>query len=80
MSADLLYSDTEDALRESVRALLAATCPSERVTEAYDGETGPDYDMLLDRVAAICISDDPTEIATIYRNPDLTVPDTLVCS
>ncbi|KXO91184.1 transglutaminase-like domain-containing protein [Tsukamurella pseudospumae] len=51
-----------------------------RMTEAYDGETGPDYDMLLDRVAAICISDDPTEIATIYRNPDLTVPDTLVCS
>ena len=39
MSADLLYSDTEDALRESVRALLAATCPSERVTEAYDGDT-----------------------------------------
>ena len=51
-----------------------------RMTEAYDGETGPDYDMLLDRVAAICISDDLTEIATIYRNPDLTVPDTLVCS
>ena len=44
MSADLLYSDTEDALRESVRALLAATCPSERVTEAYDGDTSVAYD------------------------------------
>ncbi|MEV0948274.1 acyl-CoA dehydrogenase family protein [Rhodococcus sp. NPDC049939] len=38
-TADLLYSDTEDALRESVRRLLADRCPPELVAEAYDQES-----------------------------------------
>jgi alkylation response protein AidB-like acyl-CoA dehydrogenase len=38
MTGDLLYSETEDALRESVRALLAANCPSDRVASMYDGD------------------------------------------
>ncbi|MEZ0354270.1 acyl-CoA dehydrogenase family protein [Mycobacterium sp. pR1184] len=33
---DLLYSDTEDALRDSVRHLFADRCPPEVVTRAYD--------------------------------------------
>jgi alkylation response protein AidB-like acyl-CoA dehydrogenase len=37
MSAgDLLYSDTEDALRDSVRHLFADRCPPELVARAYD--------------------------------------------
>ena len=38
VTSDLTYSDTEDALRESVRALLGAHCPSARVTAMYDGD------------------------------------------
>ena len=34
--SDLLYSDTEDAVRESVRRLFADRCPSEAVTSLYD--------------------------------------------
>lgn len=33
---DLLYSDTEEALRDSVRRLFADRCPPEAVTRAYD--------------------------------------------
>ncbi|MFE7422685.1 acyl-CoA dehydrogenase family protein [Rhodococcus sp. NPDC057529] len=36
-TADLLYSDTEDALRDSVRRLLADRCSHELVVGAYDG-------------------------------------------
>jgi len=35
---DLLYTDVEDALRSSVRDLLAARCPSDAVTALYDGD------------------------------------------
>ncbi|KQH76579.1 acyl-CoA dehydrogenase [Mycobacterium gordonae] len=34
--SDLLYSDTEDALRDSVRQLFADRCPPEAVTRCYD--------------------------------------------
>jgi len=36
MTGDLLYSDTEEALRDSVRQLLADRCPPETVAKAYD--------------------------------------------
>ena len=35
--SDLLYSDTEEALRDSVRRLFADRCPPEAVTGIYDG-------------------------------------------
>jgi alkylation response protein AidB-like acyl-CoA dehydrogenase len=35
-SGDLLYSDTEEALRDSVRQLFADRCPPETVARAYD--------------------------------------------
>jgi alkylation response protein AidB-like acyl-CoA dehydrogenase len=34
--SDLLYSDTEEALRDSVRRLFADRCPAESVMRAYD--------------------------------------------
>src|ERR1700733_11383985 len=37
-AANLLYSDTEDALRDSVRHLFADRCPPELVARAYDPE------------------------------------------
>ncbi|MGD1237398.1 acyl-CoA dehydrogenase family protein [Mycobacterium seoulense] len=36
--SDLLYSDTEEALRDSVRHLFADRCPPESVAHAYDPE------------------------------------------
>src|SRR5580693_5530721 len=36
--ADLLYSDTEEALRDSVRRLFADRCPPELVARAYDAD------------------------------------------
>ncbi|MFE5705415.1 acyl-CoA dehydrogenase family protein [Rhodococcus koreensis] len=35
-TTDLLYSDTEDALRDSVRRLLADRCPAETVVTVFD--------------------------------------------
>lgn len=49
-----------------------------RMTAAYRGETGPDYDELLDDLAAACNEDDPGAIASLYRHPDLCVPDALL--
>jgi hypothetical protein len=43
-----------------------------RMTDAYAGKTGADYDSLLDELAG---ADDP---AALYRHPDLRVPDDLV--
>ena len=37
-AADLLYSDTEEALRDSVRRLFADRCPPELVARAYDAD------------------------------------------
>ena len=35
-TANLLYSDTEDALRDSVRRLFAARCAPETIATVYD--------------------------------------------
>jgi hypothetical protein len=43
-------------------------------TLAYRGETGPDYDELLDTVAAVCAADDPVEVARLYGHDHLRVP------
>ncbi len=37
--SDLLYSDTEEALRDSVRRLFADRCPPEAITLVYDAAT-----------------------------------------
>jgi hypothetical protein len=50
-----------------------------RMTEAYRGDTGADYDELLDELAAVCASDDPAAITALYASPELTVPAELMC-
>ena len=43
-TGDLLYSDTEDALRDSVRHLFAERCPPESVAQAYNsGGSAPQH-------------------------------------
>ena len=49
-----------------------------RMTEAHEGRTGPDYDELLDTLAAACETDDPTTLTTLYQRNDLQVPAALV--
>ncbi|KPI15166.1 transglutaminase domain-containing protein [Actinobacteria bacterium OK006] len=61
---------------------LAALCKREmlpwdewgRMTEAYEGKTGPDYDRLIDMVAEACLGEDPTALTGLFANEDLTVP------
>lgn len=45
MTRDLLYSQTEEELRESVRALLAAHCPADKVAAMYDGDESVARDL-----------------------------------
>lgn len=49
-----------------------------RMTAAYQGTTGSDYDRLIDEVAAACSADDPLALARLYTHEDLTVPDRLI--
>ena len=49
-----------------------------RMTEAYDGKTGADYDDLLDQLAAVCAADDPAALSTRYAHPHLVVPANLI--
>jgi hypothetical protein len=45
---------------------------------AYRGETGADYDELLDELAAVCAADDPAATASLYAHDDLRVPAGLI--
>ncbi|MCZ4613835.1 transglutaminase domain-containing protein [Rhodococcus qingshengii] len=49
-----------------------------RMTDAYDGKTGADYDLLLGDVAAVCAADDPVAVRALYEHDDLRVPDKLI--
>lgn len=49
-----------------------------RMDDSYHWRTGPDYDELMDRVAAACASNDPTTIMATYTSEDLMVPDHMV--
>ncbi|CPR12486.1 acyl-CoA dehydrogenase FadE18 [Mycobacterium bohemicum DSM 44277] len=52
MSAgDLLYSDTEEALRDGVRQLFADRCPPEQVARAYDPQP-QDFSAVWQTLAA----------------------------
>lgn len=61
---------------------LAALCKQEtlnwdewgRMTAAYEGETGPDYDQLIDAVADTCAEDDPLALTRLFAHEDLAVP------
>ena len=45
-----------------------------RMAASYAGETGPEYDALMDAVATTCASDDAAAIAARYACEDLAVP------
>jgi hypothetical protein len=49
-----------------------------RMRASYDGETGPDYDDLLDAVAATCASDDVDAVTRMYAEAELAVPPLLI--
>jgi len=49
-----------------------------RMTEAYEGRTGTDYDELLDELAAVCAADQPEQLAALYDREELRVPQTLI--
>lgn len=49
-----------------------------RMTDAYDGKTGADYDDLLDKLAVVCATDDPAAVADLYTHEDLHVPAELI--
>ncbi|WBO68904.1 transglutaminase-like domain-containing protein [Streptomyces camelliae] len=61
---------------------LAALCKQEtlnwdewgRMTAAYEGKTGPDYDQLIDVVADTCAKDDPPALTRLFSHEDLAVP------
>ncbi|MCV7089899.1 acyl-CoA/acyl-ACP dehydrogenase, partial [Mycobacterium interjectum] len=54
--SDLLYSDTEEALRDSVRDLFADRCPPESVARAYDPEPQDFSGLLADAGAELGVA------------------------
>jgi hypothetical protein len=48
-----------------------------RMTEAYQGNAGDDYDELLDSTAAACVADDSKAMSELYSLPELLVPEHL---
>ncbi|MEU4620351.1 transglutaminase domain-containing protein [Actinoplanes sp. NPDC023801] len=49
-----------------------------RMAASYRYETGPDYDALIDTIAATCATGDPAALAALYASEDLPVPTDLV--
>ncbi|MFI5674466.1 transglutaminase-like domain-containing protein [Streptomyces cellulosae] len=49
-----------------------------RMTEAYQGGTGPEYDALMDHVAETCAVGEPAALRRLFGHDDLLVPADLV--
>lgn len=49
-----------------------------RMDASYQGQTGPDYDELLDTVAAVCAADDPAAVAGLYASEEFQVPTEII--
>jgi hypothetical protein len=49
-----------------------------RMQASYDGRTGPEYDRLMDVIAATCASEDDDAVRDLYATEDLAVPAALV--
>jgi hypothetical protein len=49
-----------------------------RMSASYKGQTGSDYDGLLDTVADVCAADDPSALAELYASDELRVPKELI--
>jgi len=50
-----------------------------RMTASYQGETGADYDELMDAIASVTRAGDQAAIAELYATADLRVPPELIC-
>jgi Transglutaminase-like superfamily len=49
-----------------------------RMESSYNGRTGPDYDELMDTIAATCASTDEAAIEKLYGTEDLAVPEAML--
>jgi hypothetical protein len=49
-----------------------------RMGASYEGQTGADYDELLDTIAGVCAADDPFAISDLYARDELRVPPALI--
>jgi len=49
-----------------------------RMDASYKGQTGADYDELLDTIAGVCAADDPSAVADLYARDELRVPPELI--
>jgi len=49
-----------------------------RMDASYQGQTGADYDELLDTIADVCAADDPSAVADLYARDELRVPPELI--
>jgi hypothetical protein len=49
-----------------------------RMGASYQGQTGADYDGLLDTIADVCAADDPSAVAELYACDELRVPQDLI--
>jgi hypothetical protein len=49
-----------------------------RMTASYRGETGDDYDELMDEVADVCAAAEPAAVSSLYGSADLQVPPELI--
>jgi hypothetical protein len=49
-----------------------------RMQMSYEGQTGPEFDQLIDSVAAACAAADTSEVATLYALDELRVPRELI--
>ncbi|MCC5474510.1 hypothetical protein [Streptomyces barringtoniae] len=48
------------------------------MTAAYEDKTGPEYDQLIDTVAAACAKDDPLALTRLFVDEDLAIPQRIV--
>ena len=70
-----------NAIRDLAALMRVETLPWDewgRMEASYQGKTGPDYDELIDEVAATCAGDDPAAVATLYATPELSVPPSII--
>ncbi|WP_405609092.1 transglutaminase-like domain-containing protein [Streptomyces sp. NBC_00076] len=49
-----------------------------RMTEAYEGSTGAEYDELVDRVAETCAAEDQAALTRLFAHDELAVPQGMV--